>query len=128
MLDQIEKALLAEDPGLSKRVKRHTAEASGGNPLRGVALILLGLCFLIGGIALAQQSLWFVGLSVLGFLIMFGGGLVAVTGGSRKKGRAKSTARGAAEVKRGAATPKKNGAQDSLGSRLDENFRRRFEN
>ena len=44
--------------------------------------MLVGLCMLVGGVSLAQFSLWFVALSILGFFIMFAGGMMAFGGGS----------------------------------------------
>ena len=75
MLAEIERALIAEDPRFAQQAKAPN-ESSFSLNVQPIALILLGICFLVGGIAMAQISLWFVILSVVGFLIMFGGGLM----------------------------------------------------
>lgn len=121
-LREIEKSLLAEDPNFGASVS--TASSFGGSggaiTLRGVALVVVGLVMLVGGVALAQTSLWFVLLSIAGFLVMFGAGIWMLRGsgasaaGSSRKRKSKSG---------GAGSTKDNGA----ASKLEENFRRRFE-
>ena len=91
--------------------------------LRGVALVVVGLVMLVGGVALAQNSLWFVVLSILGFLVMFGAGIWMLRGGGAtgaKSGKKKSgSGRGGAGASRSGGS--------SMGNKLEENFRRRFE-
>ena len=118
MLDEIERALVSEDPRLARQVR----QGGGGFSLSGraLALIILGLVMLVGGIVLAQFSLWFVALSVVGFFVMFGGALLTLRGGAPKKAQVpgKQRARGAM------SQPQRQGG---LGDRMEDNFRRRFE-
>lgn len=118
MLDEIEQALIADDPAFAER---HRTVASGGVSvgIRSVAVFLLGLCVLVGGIALAQTSLWFVILGVAGFLIMFGGGLMAFRSGGRAAG--KSTGRGAGQ------NHGRQGPATGIADRMEDSFRRRFD-
>ena len=76
----------------------------------------------LGGIALAQQSLWFVSLSVLGFLVMFGSGVWMLRGKSEDS----LVAVGTHAPARGHNKQSKKGGS-GVGNRLEDNFRRRFE-
>lgn len=122
-LREIEKSLLAEDPKFGASVSSDSSFVGSGGAitLRGIALVVVGLVMLVGGVALAQSSLWFVLLSIAGFLVMFGSGIWMLRGsgtgslGSSKKGKKSKSGR--------------SGAADSNGpaGKLEENFRRRFE-
>ena len=63
-LREIEESLLADDPKFGASVSEPASFGGSGGAvtLRGVALVVVGLCMLIGGVALAQQSLWFLSL------------------------------------------------------------------
>lgn len=123
-LREIEQSLLANDPDFGASVSGETSFGanSGAITLRGVALIVVGLCMMVGGIALAQQSLWFVSLSVLGFLVMFGSGVWMLRGNSEDS----LVAVGAQSSTRARGKQSKKGGSD-VGNRLEDNFRRRFE-
>src|SRR5699024_2184427 len=119
-LREIEKSLLAEDPnfGASECSASSFGGSGGAITLRGVALVVVGLVMLVGGVALAQTSLWFVLLSIAGFLVMFGAGIWMLRGsGASAAGSSRKSKSG------GAGSTKDNGA----ASKLEENFRRRFE-
>ena len=108
-LREIEKSLLAEDPKFGASVSSDSSFVGSGGAIT------------LGGVALAQSSLWFVLLSIAGFLVMFGSGIWMLRGsgtgslGSSKKGKKSKSGR--------------SGAADSNGAagKLEENFRRRFE-
>lgn len=128
-LREIEQSLLAEDP-------RFGASVSGGSGLgaspvlvlRGVALGVLGLVMLIGGVALAQVSLWFIALSVAGFLLMFGAGVWVLRGSEAGPGGPVAAARGSRGRGSGGAGEKRgSGAGSSVAERMEQDFRRRFE-
>ncbi len=120
-LQEIERSLLEGDPNFGSDVSEGSSFGSGSGAvtLRGVALVVVGLVMLIGGVALAQQSLWFVTLSIVGFLVMFGAGVWMLRGGGSVKSPIPSKASRSPKK----AAPKNNG----VGSRLEDNFRRRFE-
>ena len=119
MLAEIEQALIAEDPRFAKRASK--AESGGVSfNIRSVALIMLGLVGLIGGIALAQTSLWFVVLSLFGFIVMFVGGLMAFRGGAGG-----AVQRNAGKNKK--KSPKSSPRQGGIGDKMEDSFRRRFE-
>lgn len=121
-LREIEQSLLAEDPGFGASVAGGRGlGASPGRLFRGIALGVLGLVMLIGGVALAQSSLWFIALSVAGFLLMFAAG-VWVLRGSGDEGAVSGRVTG----RRGRAGGGSVGGS-TMASRMEEDFRRRFE-
>ncbi|WP_426707853.1 DUF3040 domain-containing protein [Corynebacterium auriscanis] len=131
MLEEIERALIAEDPRLARRASVREGSAPGLTVgIRSIALMMLGLVMLIGGIALAQNSLWFVVLSVVGFLVMFGGGLLMfkpeIAGVSRNKTNAASQIRmgDSGAAKRDAH---KRTSDGGFGDRLEDSFKKRFD-
>lgn len=121
-LREIEQSLLANDPDFGASVSGDSSfgGGSGAITLRGVALVVVGLCMMVGGIALAQQSLWFIALSILGFLVMFGAGVWMLRGNSEDSLVSVSTS----SSPRAKRSKKRNGG---MGDRLEDNFRRRFE-
>lgn len=117
-LREIERSLLADDPkfGASVAAESTFSGGRGSVTLRGVAIAVVGLILLIAGVALAQVSFWFIALSIAGFLVMLGAGVWMLrtpnAGGP------------------GEADGKRSGRQSRDGaspSKLEENFRRRFE-
>lgn len=117
-LREIEQALMADDPKFGKSVSGDNVLAGGGLSLRGIALFVVGLVLLVAGVALSQQTLWFAALGVIGFLVMFGSGVWMLRGGGGDK---ISIAPSAGKVASGSA------GGSSLGDKMEENFRRRFE-
>ena len=125
MLDQIESALYAEDPKFASSVRGGTLRApSTRRRLQGVGLFVLGLALLVAGVAVkATMIAGFPVLSVLGFLVMFAGVVFGITGprlpGAADRGPA---AGGARQPRRG-----KGGSGGSFTSRMEDRFRRRFD-
>ena len=115
LLEQIERALYAEDPKFASTVRGgRLRKPTRRRRLQGVALFVVGLVLLVVGVAVPQ--LWlgsFPVLSVVGFLMMLGGAVLAVT----------SVGAG------GQSAPAKNAAPDKnrFTGRMEERFRRRFE-
>jgi hypothetical protein len=116
LLEQIERALYAEDPKFASTVRGgRLRKPTRRRRLQGVALFVVGLVLLVVGVAV--PALWlassFPVLSVVGFLMMLGGAVMAITSvGSGSQ---------AAQPKGGA--PDKN----RFTGRMEERFRRRFE-
>jgi hypothetical protein len=115
LLEQIERALYAEDPKFASTVRGgRLRRPTRRRRLQGVALFLVGLVLLVVGVAVPQ--LWvassFPVVSVVGFLMMLGGAVLAVT-----------------SVGSGGAAPAKNAEPDKnrFTGRMEERFRRRFE-
>ncbi|MGQ0480799.1 MAG: DUF3040 domain-containing protein [Pseudonocardia sp.] len=115
LLDQIERALIAEDPKFASTVR---AGRLRGRPTRrrrvqGLALFVLGLVLLVVGVAV--RSIWLANVpvvSILGFLVMLGGAVLAIT----SVGAGKAATTKSAEPERG-----------KFGGKMEERFRRRFD-
>jgi len=123
MLDQIESALYAEDPKFASSVRGGGLRApSARRRLHGAALFVLGLAMLVSGVAVKATMLGtFPALSVLGFVVMFGGVVFAITG-PRLAGRGERSGPSASTRQR-----RNKGAGGSFTSRMEDRFRRRFE-
>jgi hypothetical protein len=124
MLDQIESALYAEDPKFASSVRGGTLRApSTRRRLQGVALFVAGLAMLVAGVAFKATMIGsFPVLSVLGFVVMFGGVVFAITGPRVAGGTARpgpSTG--------GARQRRVKGSSGSFTSRMEDRFRRRFD-
>jgi cytochrome c biogenesis protein CcdA len=123
MLDQIESALYAEDPKFASSVRGGGLRApTARRRLQGAALFVLGLAMLVSGVAFKATMIGtFPVLSVLGFVVMFGGVVFAISG-PRVAGRGDRTGPAAAARQR-----RNRGAGGSFTSRMEDRFRRRFE-
>jgi len=118
LLEQIERALYAEDPKFASTVRgKGLGKPTRRRRFQGAAIFVVGLVLLVVGVAVRQ--LWLGGLpvlSIVGFLAMLGGAVLAVTsiGSGGQQGAEKKTSE--TEKDRGGFT-----------GRMEERFRRRFE-
>src|ERR1700743_735419 len=82
MLDQIESALYAEDPKFASSVRGGGVRApTARRRVQGAGLFVLGLAMLVSGVAFKAPMIGpFPVLSVVGFIVMFGGVVFAITG------------------------------------------------
>ena len=124
LLEQIERALYAEDPKFASSVrstdlKRHYKRRI----VKGAALFVLGLCVLLGG-TVAKL----IAVGVGGFLLMLAGALVAVAGWKRLTGAGDATSIGTRGLRSRGRGPSRPSAP-KLGAmeRLEERWRRRRE-
>ena len=117
LLDQIERALYAEDPKFASTVGRaRLRRPSRRRRLQGAALFVVGVALLVLGVVV--QEFWFGGfpaVSLLGFLVMFFGALMTLTA-IRRGGDS-------AEGADGKNPPRRS----SFSQRMEERFRKRFE-
>jgi hypothetical protein len=122
MLDQIESALYAEDPKFASSVRGGGLRApTARRRLQGAALFVIGLAMLVSGVAFKATMIGtFPILSVLGFVVMFGGVVFAVTG-PRLSGRGDHPGSAPGPRRR------TKGAGGSFTSRMEDRFRRRFD-
>lgn len=133
MLDQIESALYAEDPKFASHVRGgRIRTASSKRRFQAAALFVLGIVLLITGLAVGVKPGGVPVISIVGFLFMFGGGLLFLLGGSKGKssaGRAEedSTDAKASGSRNPGAKPKGGRKGGSFTSRMEDRFRRRFE-
>ncbi len=121
MLDEIESALYAEDPKFASSVRGGTLRApTTRRRIQGAALFVIGLAMLVSGVAFKATMIGgFPVLSVVGFLVMFGGVVFAITGPRMSKAGDRSAG--------GGKQRRAKGAGRSFTSRMEERFRRRFD-
>ncbi|CAA0131316.1 Uncharacterised protein [Mycolicibacterium vanbaalenii] len=122
MLDQIESALYAEDPKFASSVRGGNLRTpSTRRRLQGAALFVAGLAMLVSGVAFKATMIGsFPILSVFGFIIMFGGVVFAITG-------PRTSGKGAAPADTAAPRQKRAKGGGSFTSRMEDRFRRRFD-
>ncbi|WP_067655212.1 DUF3040 domain-containing protein [Nocardia harenae] len=130
MLEQIESALYAEDPKFASSVRGgRLRTTTSRRRLQAAALFVLGLVLLIAGIAIPVRPGGFPVISLVGFIVMFGAGVLLLVGGSRAAARAAEPESGGAAG--GRAQPRGNRQQRRSGGgfseRMEDRFRRRFE-
>jgi Protein of unknown function (DUF3040) len=126
LLEQIERALVDDDPKFASSVRTGDRRLKARRKLQlGAFLVVVGMAVLVGG-AVARS----VPLGVLGFLVAFGGVVLGVlhykvATGVVETPSSPSGPRGSAAPGRGARG--KNVGRRPLKSRLEERFRRRYD-
>jgi uncharacterized membrane protein len=121
LLDQIERALYAEDPKFASSVRgARLRRPSRRRRLQGIALFVLGVALLVLGVILPLKPGGVPVVSLLGFLVMFFGALLTLSA-MRRGGEAEE---GAADSE-GGGTPK--ARRSSFSQRMEDRFRKRFE-
>jgi hypothetical protein len=114
LLEQIERALIAEDPKFASTVRAgRLRRPTRRRRIQGLALFLVGLVLLVVGVAV--HAIWLANVpvvSVVGFLVMLGGAVLAITsvGAGNKSGKATEQAE-----------------RNRFGGKMEERFRRRFD-
>ncbi|WP_280356188.1 DUF3040 domain-containing protein [Nocardia otitidiscaviarum] len=128
MLEQIESALYAEDPKFASTVRGgRLRSATGRRRLQAAALFVLGLFLLVAGIAAPIKLGDFPIISLVGFIVMFGAGVLLLMGGPRlgaANGGGEDDPTSGANPGGGRGRPKKAGG---FSARMEDRFRRRFE-
>ena len=125
MLKEIESALYAEDPKFASSVRKTGATGPRRPTGLVVALGLLGVALLVGGLAVFKLG-GFPILSLIGFLLMFAAGVLALRSSPshRSPGGAKQAA-GSKVPGAGRGASRSSGGQ-SYSTRMEDRFRRRF--
>ena len=123
LLDQIERELYAEDPKFASTVRgTRLRRPARRRRIQGIALFVVGVALLVLGVVVPQFRVADIPLiSVLGFLVMFFGVMLAVT--SLRHG-AEADGKGGGPGARGS---KQQGRRSSFTQRMEERFRQRFE-
>ncbi|MEA5363677.1 DUF3040 domain-containing protein [Amycolatopsis sp., V23-08] len=123
LLDQIERELYAEDPKFASTVRgTRLRRPARRRRIQGIALFVVGVALLVLGVVVPQFRVADIPLiSVLGFLVMFFGVMLAVT--SIRHG-AEADGKGGGGGARGG---KQQGRRSSFTQRMEERFRQRFE-
>ncbi len=127
LLEQIERALVDDDPKFASTVRTGDRRLKARRKLQlGALLVLLGFAVLVGG-AVARS----VPLGVLGFVIAFAGVALGVfhykaaTGAVEAGGGGATAAGGASAAGRSGKAGR--GGRQPLKNRLEERFRRRYD-
>ncbi|MBE9374273.1 DUF3040 domain-containing protein [Saccharopolyspora sp. HNM0983] len=131
-LEQIERALYAEDPKFASTVRGGRFQRpSRRRGLQGVAVFVLGLALLVLGVSVIPVSVAEIPVvSVVGFLVMFGGaviGLSALRGGGAEDGQEQPEGESGRAEPRRKKSPPQNRPKGSLSQRMEERFRKRFD-
>ncbi len=115
LLDQMEKALYAEDPKFATSLRSSPAvRAARGRAALGFLAVLAGVGLLIGGV-----SADVIALGVAGFIVMLAGAVIAYSAFTRRAAEAD----GEAEPAPGRPATKSPGFMD----RMEDRWRRRAE-
>jgi len=118
LLEQIERALVDDDPKFASTVRTVDRRSRARRRIQyGAGLVLVGLAVLVVG------AIYSVIIGVIGFLIMFSGVGLGVLNYKTATGAVEN---GAAAGKGGAARGKA-ARKPPLKNRLEERFRRRYE-
>lgn len=127
MLKEIESALYAEDPKFASSVRKTGATGPRRPAGLVVALGVLGVALLVGGLALDFKPGGFPVLSLIGFLVMFAAGVLALRSSpaQRPASGAKQTP-GSKAPGAGRGASRSSGGQ-SYSTRMEDRFRRRFD-
>lgn len=130
MLDQIESALYAEDPKFASTVRGgRIRAASTRRRFQAAALFVIGLILLVAGVALPFKPGGFPIISLVGFVFMFGSGVILLLRKptTEEPEQAEGSAPSAqGSPRRPAATPRR-GPRKGFSSRMEERFKKRFD-
>lgn len=124
LLDQIERELYAEDPKFASTVRgARLRRPARRRRIQGIALFVVGVALLVLGVVVPVLRVADIPLiSVLGFLVMFFGVMMAVASirqhGTEPEGKGGGSASGGG---------KPSGRRNSFTQRMEERFRQRFE-
>jgi hypothetical protein len=118
LLDQIERALYAEDPKFASTVRGARLRPSRRRRIQGISLFVLGVALLVCGMLVPPKVFDIPVVSVVGFLMMFFGAVM--TWAAIRQGDA---APSSSDEERGGATQNRSG----FTQRMEERFRKRFE-
>jgi len=118
LLDQIERALYAEDPKFASTVRGARLRPSRRRRIQGISLFVLGVALLVCGMLVPPKVFDIPVVSVVGFLMMFFGAVLTL-----------------AAIRQGNATPNGNNEEhggttqnrSGFTQRMEERFRKRFE-
>lgn len=119
-LDQIERALYAEDPKFASQVRgRKVHTSSRRRRLEGIVLAVVGLGLLLGGLLIPWRVAGVPILSVIGFVVMFLG--VVLTIRALRAGSADEAAGGGGDGGAGKRT------KSPFAQRMEDRLRKRFD-
>ncbi|EHR50419.1 Protein of unknown function (DUF3040) [Saccharomonospora marina XMU15] len=122
LLEQIERELYAEDPKFASTVRgARMHRPTRRRRLQGIALFVVGIALLVLGVIVPFRVAEIPLVSVLGFVVMFFGVLLAVTAMRAQGEPVAKDGKGAG----GAA--RKQTRRSSFTQRMEDRFRQRFD-
>ena len=122
LLDQIERELYAEDPKFASTVRgTRLRRPARRRRFQGIALFVVGVALLVLGVMVPFRVVEIPLVSVLGFLVMFFGVMLAVT--SIRQQADGDGKEGGSRAGGGKQPPRRS----SFTQRMEERFRQRFE-
>lgn len=122
LLDQIESALYAEDPKFASNVRgSKLRRPSRRRRIQGIALSVIGLALLLGGLLIPWQVVGIPIVSVIGFPVMFVGVVMTLT--SIHADDEQPAGKGDGKSAAGADKAAKN----SFSQRMEDRLRKRFD-
>ncbi|WP_327114504.1 DUF3040 domain-containing protein [Nocardia sp. NBC_01730] len=130
MLEQIESALYAEDPKFASSVRGgRLRSTSSRRRLQAASLFILGLFLLVAGIAAPVKPGGFPIISLIGFIVMFGAGVLLLLGSSKSTAKNDRSGGDTASGGPGGGSSGRGRQRKSGGfsERMEDRFRRRFE-
>jgi hypothetical protein len=123
LLDQIERELYAEDPKFASTVRgSRFRRPARRRRIQGIALFVVGVALLVLGVLVPFRVAEIPLVSVLGFLVMFFGVVLAVT-----SIRQHADGGGTDGADAGSGKGKSSSRRSSFTQRMEERFRQRFE-
>lgn len=118
LLEQIERALYAEDPKFASAVSSTDLRTHARRRVRrSLVLLVLGMVALLAGVMIASTPL-----GVAGFVVMLGSAAFAASQFKRLAGRPDLRVAGSDRP-----APRRKGRRAPLLRRMEERFRRRFD-
>ncbi|QSR31696.1 hypothetical protein CFI00_14525 [Nocardioides sp. S5] len=136
LLEQMERALVEEDPKFASTLRGTSFQrAARRRMVLGGGILLVGVGALIGAVLLGDNPLVRTGLGVLGFVVMLGGAILALTS-ARNPGHPAPKVRASGKTGLGVVDggrqhrPGRQGRQRSSApfmQRMEERWRRRRE-
>ena len=124
LLEQIERSLVDEDPKFASAVRSGSRRSKARRRFQlGVVLIPIGLAGMVGGVATSLV------LGIIGALVMFAGGALVVLNYKTGTGAAAEAAPGGSRPagRRGTGAKAAKMRKQPLKNRLEERFRRRYD-
>lgn len=126
MLDQIEQALYAEDPKFASTVRgSRLRKRPRRKRLQGIALFVLGILLLVGGLILDVRVASIPIISVVGFLVWFFGAVLLWS--SFRGGDESAEQESSGKQSSGGGGNERKPKRNSLADRMEQRLRKRFE-
>ena len=116
LLEQMERALYAEDPKFATSLRSATSRAARGKAVFGILAVLVGMGIVVVGVALPMAVV-----GVIGFAVMLVGAITAYSAFTTPSVPPSEEAGGAA------GTPRASKANSGFMEKMEERWRKRHE-